>query len=191
VDVLLLCPVFTPAESGRCGRIYDRLIAVAHNKGWAYAEKAEYLKEIGLPQAAIESFLRALHEEPENALFHAYLADLYAAQGDLLAAREHYEKAEVHGPNIMYVLLAFAGFLAGQQEHDQAISLYQRSLVQEPQNTTALLNLGQAYESAHQPEQAMALYEHIVAMSDQLPGGTVEIAQERLERLRGPGLRPA
>jgi tetratricopeptide (TPR) repeat protein len=166
--------------------VYDRLIAVANDKGWAYGEKAEYLKEAGLPQAAILSYLRALHEEPENALFHAYLADLYAEQGEIPAAREHYEKAEAYGSNILYVLLAFAGFLAGQQEYTQAIALYEQALVLEPLNSTALLNLGQAYESGHQPAQALALYAHIIATSDQLPAWAVDIARDRLERLRRP-----
>jgi TolB-like protein/Tfp pilus assembly protein PilF len=106
--------------------------------------------------SAREAANRALEIDPADALVHGVLGQMALADGDLVAAARHIERALALELSNPYVL-AGASFMARSLGRmDESLAIMKYAVARDPVNPRSQFSLGLAYFYAGQPDEAIA-----------------------------------
>jgi len=158
----------SPPHHQQCIDICERLIKESTDKdllGWAYYLSAIlYAENKDTKNKALEYHLKALEIEPdsEQSLTHVY---------DLLLENKNYDEALKHAKKLTEIddeqsrsdgYERMGRIHSLQKNYPLAIEHYQSALQQNPENDTALLNLGIAYAEDKQYELAKKTFQQYI-----------------------------
>ena len=159
---------------GRPGEAAEEFrAAVALNQGdpLAYRELGETLLESGAPEAAVDSFQRALRIQPTSHEAHHGLATAYLALGRFdEAAAEERQALELAGGNYTLALVGLGDIARERGQYDEAIAQYTIALERDPRVVGAYLGLGQTATARGAWEIARGHYQRgLEANPDNVP----------------------
>jgi len=119
--------------------------------------------EKGNNDAALAIAEEIHQKDPENGLVHLLKGNILASQGDQKAALVSYNKAlegKLSSDGQQAEALNQAGRIYSDQgQYDQAESMYERAVNQNPFSSEILTNRGALYEKRGEPQKALALYQ--------------------------------
>ena len=72
---------------------------------------------------ALESYQRAIHEDPTNSLLRAYLAELYFEEGDIEKAFSEFDQATTLVSVIDYVYASYANLLFQAGRYEKSVEV--------------------------------------------------------------------
>ena len=134
------------------------------------------LRTLGDLDRAEASFQHALRIEPESALIHAGLAELYATRalyraltalpeaGDLSRATEQADRAVALDPNLSQGYVARATIAAARQDYAEAERILRESLALAPNDALALNRLGDVMISAGRLDAGLEYYQRALQL---------------------------
>ncbi len=112
---------------------------------------------------AEQSALRALSQDPNNALALAYYAEILVDQQKWNQGGQYIQQALLRGPELMDVHRVYAYFLESTLSYNQAIEEYQAALAINPNLTFLYISIAQNYRAlafrTNIPTQQVQLYE--------------------------------
>lgn len=162
---------------------FEKLVEVTRKKGWGYGVLGSFLRRRGLLEEAKKSYVRAVHDQPDDALLHTYLAETYAALGDFEHSLAEYREAVANGNELSYVHASYGGVLYQTGKGSLAAEEYEKALELAPLSPSVLLNLGQTYLSIGQTEKATEIYYRVLISPDQFSQEVVDTARGQLRAL--------
>lgn len=149
----------------------------------SHSNLGAYLQEHGKLPEAMQQYDRTISLTSDAGLLAATYANLGAAYrklGEDQKARDSYEQALRLNPNQSNAYLGLGQLLEKQNQMDDAIRNYSRSVALRPTDTGFLL-LGHALESAGRRPEALAAYRAALKLSPEMPE-----AQRAVDALSGP-----
>lgn len=167
-----------------------------------YARKCA---EIGAYMRALRPAEAAARIEPANAQPHLLLGMLYATQGYLPQAEEHYRRSISLDPKLLDAYLRYGQLLHAVKRLKEEEALYRKAMAVAPGAEGPQLSLAGFLSDSGRHDEAIALLEPLLAAPDPNPGlllmaaktyqarGRVDRAEELLRRLiqKKPGLADA
>ncbi len=109
-------------------------------------------------EEATEAFEKSLELNPENPRTYYFLAEFYYTRGKLKKGKEYIKKALEFDPNNKSYLAYFGLILAGVDEMDKAIAIYEK-LFPDSGGAVGLYYLASLYEENKDLEKAILFYE--------------------------------
>lgn len=111
------------------------------------------------PAEAVQYLTTAVTQNPKEYRANYYLATALLGAGDFAKAERSYTAALGIDPQSPDAELGLAHALAGENKLDDAAVHFKKAAQINANYRNDLLELAQMYETAHQPEQAMAIYQ--------------------------------
>lgn len=111
------------------------------------------------PAEAVQYLTTAVTQNPKEYRANYYLATALLGAGDFAKAEQSYTAALGIDPQSPDAELGLAHALAGENKLDDAAVHFKKAAQINANYRNDLLELAQMYETAHQPEQAMAIYQ--------------------------------
>jgi tetratricopeptide (TPR) repeat protein len=174
-------------ETDAAMELYDRLLAVAQERGWAeswaYAKMGDFYRNQMLYEDAAFAYERALALKPDDALARTYLAQTLLALDRRQQALDTFEQALRNGRTEPYVHQAYAAAQLDLRNYAEAERLYKGLLAFRPYDEVSLYNLGLVEEHQHKPDDAKKRYRVIVDNAANFRPTTVFSATQRLAAL--------
>jgi Tfp pilus assembly protein PilF len=126
--------------------------------------------------------LRIALEQPRQSDAGRLLADAIAAHraGDLALARALYERVLLIVPNDADALNNLGVLFSGDREFDRALNLLGRAATAAPRNAGIWNNIGAALREQGHGTEAVAAYQHALAIDPQHQGAKIGLAQQFL-----------
>jgi tetratricopeptide (TPR) repeat protein len=162
--------------------LYQQLVGVSHNKGWAYEQLGHFQRQRQLLRDAAASYQQAVANQPENPLLYTYLADVSYTLGDIEEAWQAFEAAVALGTGNYYPYAQYGYRLHLAGELVRAAAMYEESLARRPADCTILQNLIQVYQTLGQSEQIIERLRQL-ANNRSLCPEAAQAAQEQLDTL--------
>jgi protein O-mannosyl-transferase len=137
----------------------------------SHSNLGAYLQEHGKLPEAMEQYDRTISLTSDAGLLAATYANLgtaYRKLGEDEKARDSYERALRLNPNQSNAYLGLGQLLEKQNQLDDAIRNYSKSVALRPTGTGFLL-LGHALESANRRPEALAAYQAALKLSPDMP----------------------
>ena len=131
----------------------DRILRIDAQNGMAYFLLGMNLKEAGDTARAVNSFQQATELDPGLIDAWINLGQLHASLGNRIASR-YFDTAVEIGPENVEALHAKAGYLTDQNRLPEALDIYRRISVIDPQYEEAYYNAGLLYLELDSLEQA-------------------------------------
>ena len=132
-------------------------------------------------RGAADRYQKLLIVQPSNAAIHYALSKAYVGLGLIDSARHHSEKSVVLNPGNKYYLRFLAGIAHQMHDYVRAADLYRQLVALEPGSAEPLSYLALEYLAAEQPEQALAVFQEILAID---PKDTTAQAQVLLMQIK-------
>lgn len=132
---------------------------------------------------ASEKFKKAIKYNPQFALAHSMLANVYDKKSLFDSARIHYKKSIKYNNGNPNILNNYANFLCQRGQHDLAIEKYQK-VVKNPQYKTpesAYENAGVCAKKAGNTEQADDFFRQALTINNKLPNSLYYLMVINLE----------
>jgi tetratricopeptide (TPR) repeat protein len=107
------------------------------------------------PSQAMESYARAIAEDPSSSGAYANLGRLMHEAGRIAEAQDVYARGEKACPDDPILLFNYALLQEDQNRFEEAIRLYKRALVRDPRMTDAHYNLGLLYQTLQRERDAL------------------------------------
>lgn len=147
---------------------YRKAIAIAPGYSVARLSLAQALFRLMRRESAEQVLRDGLRIDPNNAGFHAELAQLRRAVGHLAEAADLYDKAAALAPRDTQILIDKATVLSELGDNDGAEACLARAREIEPDNLVVLLELAEivAAKGGDVKKQAAALMEEAAAIAD-------------------------
>ena len=130
---------------------FQKAINIDNNRALLYYNLGTSLNPLGRKDEAIKFLKIAMEKEPENSQISGYLSGILSSEVNSI--QHTAEEALQHG-------IAF--HQSGQL--DEAIRWYRKVLEIQPENTTALSNMGLVLQSTGKLEEAVASYQKTIAI---------------------------
>ncbi|NJO44083.1 MAG: tetratricopeptide repeat protein [Cyanobacteria bacterium CRU_2_1] len=151
---------------------YRRAIEIDQANNYAseitYNSLGDALFAQGQIEEAIDAYNRAIEIEPDFAIAHKHLGDVfYYNLRDLDAAIIAYRRATELNPNYFQAFVGLGNALDDIGRSDEAIDAYNRAIEIEPNYTETYVELGIALIRRDQIDEAIAAYDRAI----QLAGG--------------------
>jgi tetratricopeptide (TPR) repeat protein len=124
--------------------------------------------------SAREAANRALEIDPADALVHGVLGRMALADGDLVAAARHIERALALELSNPYVLVEATLMARSLGRIDESLAIMKYAVARDPVNPRSQYLLGLAYFYAGQPDEAIASMRTVLMLS---PGSAPELTQ--------------
>jgi len=115
-------------------------------------------------QEALDALEELISEKPNDALLFNIRGACFAGLGQIILAKENYEKAIVLNPEYSKAHFNLAGALHELDEFDASIRSYQDSIVIEPDHAEAHNNLGNVFTEVGQLDAAIKSYEKAICI---------------------------
>ena len=156
-------------QSRRARDAVDTLVALteeAPDSLYYYVRLGALLEGLNQPEAAIAHYQRLLQRQPAMAAAHFNLALLYKKVKRYESAVDAYEKAIGLGIDRVEEVYSNLGVLYSEMRNGvQARVQYQRALDINPAYLPALFNLAGLLEEAGERQEAITLYERVLAIN--------------------------
>jgi Tfp pilus assembly protein PilF len=114
--------------------------------------------------AAIDYLMRSLGGQPGQSEVHNNLANIYARQGDIRFAEEHYRQAVSLQPNLQNAWKNL-GLLLLETEPMAALHALSQAVELAPQDVSALTGLGDAYKALEDYVKAKNCYQQVLSIN--------------------------
>lgn len=147
----------------------------------AYRHYAEgvYLEDQGLRDEAIAQLRRAVEIDPGFAMALRKLSAILSNEGHYAESREFAQRAVDSADRLplreRYLVEAFL-YTGGVSTMDKGLAAYQKLLELEPENTTAMNNLGLQYLVFDLPDRALPLLESAIEIGTSFGGAYLNLA---------------
>jgi tetratricopeptide (TPR) repeat protein len=171
------------ADPEAAQREFEAMIAVTSNLVWAHTTLGNFFARMGRLEDAVGEYQAALEANPGAGGTWIALADTYSRLGQTEEARQAYASAVEQEPGNFYARFVYGNFLYYQGELEAAIIQWEAARQIDPQNCDLLLNLGLAYETLGDGEQAGSLYTQVVTFSVNSDAECLAEARKRLDSL--------
>jgi len=136
---------------------YRKAIAINPHLPGAHFELAELLNtadDVKVKQEALQEYLEALKENPDDVKTESRLGDLYLQKGDLPSAYSYYSKAVALHPDNADVEFGLAKTLIAMDQKSKALPLLERAVQLDPTNATAHYRLSTLYREENRSEDS-------------------------------------
>jgi len=134
------------------------LTEVSINKSWAHSVLADFYARHNQLDKSLIYYQLALKTNRETGGLWISLAQVYEQLGKFSEAREAFQKAVEYEPVNFYANYAYGNFLFNQGELQNAIEYWEAARQINPRSCRILLNIGLAFESLGDKEQAKNYY---------------------------------
>jgi tetratricopeptide (TPR) repeat protein len=139
------------------------------NRVDAYWKRANFYRDAGRLDQAIEAYRALLQVEPNATDIHSLLGDLHLRKGEYPQAIAEFHAAVEASPddtqakqNLIAVYHKYGQVLQGQRRYGEAIEQLQRGLALEPEHINLRLNLAVIYQRTNDFEAATAEFAKIL-----------------------------
>jgi tetratricopeptide (TPR) repeat protein len=122
---------------------------------------ADTYRGLGRKLDALKTLRRVSALEPSDFDTILHCADLEAELGQTAEAIADYEKAYALNPSVPGLRELLGGLYLDNQRYLDAARLLEEALADSPQNAGLLIDLGIAYEGAHEPDKAQACFQKV------------------------------
>lgn len=129
----------------------------------ALANLSRLLVQAGRPAEAEDRLRRHAEAHPDSTAARVVLADLMAADGRVEEARAAYREVIAQRPETVGAYVGLAGTFAGGS--DEQLEVLAQGLEANPGNAQLGLALGSAHKQRDENEEAISVYEAIVAVN--------------------------
>jgi tetratricopeptide (TPR) repeat protein len=116
----------------------------------------------GDPQRAVTVLDQFLSREPDSVAGHTLLGDIFNYQHDYPAALDSFQAGLKLAPDDPELQLRQALALAHLDRTTEAITVLNKLLKQQPENTLAQLALARCFIKQEQPDKATGVYKHLL-----------------------------
>jgi tetratricopeptide (TPR) repeat protein len=156
------------------------------DKGWALEKYAEFLKDIGLLELAINQYQEAAFTNSDDPLLSTYLAEIYFEVGDVTNALLWFDRAieQNNSTNISYVFTSYCRILYLLGDYEKAIEMCERSVQVNPDGEDELMLLAFIYREQGNCDEAERIYIRILNLGDLVSEATKHAAQQELEKMQ-------
>lgn len=114
---------------------------------------------------AIELIERAIDLQPDTALFHRNIAEMYRQAGDTENAISHGKKSIILEPKSAIALSNLGIAYFDIKDYQQAIDYQKQALAIDESTVTALNNLGSVYRALKETDRAIDYYQKTMAIN--------------------------
>ena len=133
-----------------------------------YIESGNSLFEQGKLNEAIVSYQKALLNQPDNAIVHNKLGEIYFIQGKVAEAIASVQLALKLQPNLAVAYKNLGNALQVQGKLDGAIRAYNKAVEIEPEFAEAYANIGSILSKKGQLNEAITYFEQALALKPNL-----------------------
>jgi tetratricopeptide (TPR) repeat protein len=136
---------------------YRKAIAINPHLPGVHFELAELLNtadDVKVKQEALQEYLEALKENPDDVKTESRLGDLYLQKGDLPTAYSYYSKAAALHPDNADVEFGLAKTLIAMDQKNRALPILERAVQLDPTNATAHYRLSTLYREENRSEDS-------------------------------------
>ncbi|MFN8008433.1 MAG: tetratricopeptide repeat protein [Terriglobia bacterium] len=134
---------------------------------------------LGRLEEAAHDYRRVLDSDPKNEECYMNLAAIAEYQKDLQLAEDFYGRLLEQDPRHPQALKKYATLKANSLSGPEALLLWQRVYLQNPEDTECLLWLGHFYEQCNQREEAIELFRNAQQKNPKL----APLASRKIQRL--------
>jgi tetratricopeptide (TPR) repeat protein len=179
------------SRSSEAEQAYRRMLEYARDEVWARAELAKFLRRQARLEEAIEEFQYVRRNRESDTLSKIFLAELFDETDQVERSREAFEDALACTPDLAYGHASYGRSLVKWGEYEAAVSHLKSAVTLDPSDCLSRFNLGRAYESKGQSQEALETFEAILSAPDELCSDeTEQWAQERIDVLLAPTATP-
>jgi tetratricopeptide (TPR) repeat protein len=122
---------------------------------------ADTYRKLGRNLEAEKTLRRAVALEPDNVDLVLRCAGMQADLGQTAAAIQNYESAYALNPALPGLRELLGSLYLDSHRYADSIRLFNEALIDTPQNFGLQIDLGLAYEGAHQPEAAQVCFQKV------------------------------
>jgi tetratricopeptide (TPR) repeat protein len=126
-----------------------------------YTLLAETYVKLDHKPEALKTYRLASELDPSDVDLVLHCADLEFDLGEPAGGIKEYERAYAINPSLDGLRERLASLYLENKRYDDAARLYQEALADSPQNPALQIDLGIAYEEAHQSEKAQACFQQV------------------------------
>ena len=171
-------------------KIYKDILSINPNHAETLHAQAIMACQRGQHATAVPLFLKAIHGNPSNAVFHYNLGNALKDLGRFDEAAPCYRHALLLNPDYSEALNNLGTVLHNQGKLNEAISSYQEALRINPDHAETLYNLAVTLESMTLLKEALLCYQKALAAKEDFPEvynrlGTIFQAQGKLDAAIG------
>jgi tetratricopeptide (TPR) repeat protein len=152
-------------EGAEAASLLRRVVEQEPLSAPAHLNLAIALADSGDQKGALEQVEHAIRLDPHNAQAHLNHARMLADAESVTKARAEFSRAMQLAPHDTSVALFAAEFEKDHGRPQAAVALLTKVVAQQTQNAQAYLLLGQARESLHQQDDAIAAWRHVIAIN--------------------------
>ncbi|KXH87358.1 lipopolysaccharide assembly protein LapB [Sporosarcina sp. HYO08] len=120
-----------------------------------YTEKGITALQEGNYEKAVEAFVKAVEEDPENAVGYINLGNIFASLGDSEKAEPFFQKAITLDEQSGTAFYGLANLYYNQERYGEAAKLYERAIRQGVNEADAYFMLGKSLERADNDKLAL------------------------------------
>lgn len=133
-------------------------------------------RDLGRKNEALKTLQQASALEPSNVDILLRCGDLESALNQKTEALQDYEAAYALNPGLTGLREMLGRLYLDHERYTDAARLLQDALSESPNDPSLVIDLGIAYEGAHQPEQAQACFQRIFSLVTCPPEAYLKLA---------------
>lgn len=163
---------------------YQQMLQTSADKAWANEVVGGFVRRIGLPQAALIYYQKAVdaaEDARSSAVVRTYLAEIYDEVGNKEKATAQFEKAVEAGSESYYPYASFGWYLYCKGDLPRAAELYEHSLRLRPVGEEELVVVSRIYVALGDCERAQRSYSRLLSVSQYMSQAAIEEAKAYLE----------
>ncbi|MBI4976944.1 MAG: tetratricopeptide repeat protein [Spirochaetes bacterium] len=127
--------------------------------GMLYYENGEHEQAIAALRSAVDEY-----DPPMAARVYAYLGSMYAAEGSVAIAAEHYLKSLKFNPSDTAVMYNLSVIYINQGKYDRAAEVLAGALARDPKNRALMRSLGEVTFHAGDYTKSISYYKALAGM---------------------------
>lgn len=125
----------------------------------------------GKVEVAVEAFVKAVEEEPENAVGYINLGNVFASLGDVEKAEPFFQEAIVLDEEAGTAYYGLANLYYNSERYEEASKLYEQAIRKGVEQADAYFMLGKSLERTDNPKLALPYLQRAVELApDDLEG---------------------
>lgn len=128
-------------------------------------EKGIIALQNGKYEKAIESFFKAIDENPDEAVGYINVGNVFATIGDVEKAERFFQKAVTLDENAGTALYGLANLYYNEERYDEASKLYEQAIRKGIEEADAYFMLGKSLERANKAKLALPYLQRAAELS--------------------------
>ena len=147
--------------------VYKQYIELdVESKSDAYLRIGFCAKELGLSEEAINAYLLALEEKPDNVDIYTKLSEIYQTTTEYDKAADSYEKlAEIDEQHAKFYFGKIVNMFDSTGEYEKAIKAAERIKELDPKSELAVYNIGFLYSKMKEYNKAIESFKKVLAVN--------------------------